>query len=83
MIGYITSESLNRDGKIGRLDVNVFNIKAIDYHPKYKSILRKFRKKIFIWDLHTDLQIEKYLKFSPDAIYSDFPDVALRIRDQN
>ena len=82
MIDLLAPEFLKSDGKVGKLGINAFNIRAKDFNSRFQKKLRKFGFKMFIWDLHTEDLIKKYLKFSPDAFYSDFPDVAVNIRDQ-
>lgn len=78
----ISTESLESDGKIGRIKVNVFNIRARDFNPRYQTVLEKYGLKMFIWNLQTPDQIKKFIKISTDAFFTDFPDIAVKLRAQ-
>ena len=53
-----------------------FNIQAEIFTNEMMKNLRNNSLKIFIWDLHSKELLKEYLKFNPEAIYTDFPSVA-------
>lgn len=78
----LSTESLALDPKIEMLKLYAFNIRAENFEPHMKDVLNSAELKFFLWDLHTKKDIEKYLKFQPDAIYSNFPDLAAKIASE-
>ena len=57
------------------------NIQAKYVKDKYINRIRKHGSKIYVWDCHTKETIEKYIKKGVDAIYTNYPDVAIQIRN--
>lgn len=78
----IKSKNLQPDSKISKLRISAFNIQADLFEPEMISILKKTSIQFFIWDLHTEPLLRKFLNFHPYAIYSNYPDIALRIRNE-
>jgi glycerophosphoryl diester phosphodiesterase len=78
----IKDNSFSDGGKMVPLNLYAFNIQANHYKHQFREILDKNGLKCFIWDLHTEKDLRKYLPFLPHAIYSNFPDLALQIRDE-
>ncbi|MBA7559994.1 hypothetical protein ES708_01612 [subsurface metagenome] len=64
-----------------------YNIKGINLRAKYatRSLIEDARKqnlKIYVWDCHDELTIQKFMKLKVDAIYSNYPDLAVKIREE-
>jgi glycerophosphoryl diester phosphodiesterase len=78
----ICDERLNSSSKIAQLSLYAFNIQFDNFNVEMKHITEKFNLKLFIWDLHTEDVLHKYLSFKPDAVFSNFPDIAVKIRDE-
>ena len=78
----ITPEALGVGGKMNALNLFAFNIKAESYKTEYRETLDAAGLKCFIWDLQTEEALREFLPFKPHAIYSDFPDLAVKIRDE-
>ena len=76
----INPENLIPEGKIAQLQLIGFNVNASTFKPEMKDILTQAGLKCFIWDLHTEELLKQYLPYRPDAIYSNYPDLALKIR---
>ncbi len=55
------------------------NVKLEWMTPELQEALKAADIKFFIWDCHDDQHIKAALSFQPDAIYSNFPDVALKL----
>ena len=53
-----------------------FNIQAEIFTNEMMNNLRDNSLKIFIWDLHTKELLKEYLKYYPEAIYTNFPSIA-------
>jgi glycerophosphoryl diester phosphodiesterase len=78
----IFEETLGVDGKIRKLKLYAFNIRAENFKPPMQDMLNLAKLKCFIWDLHTEEELRKYLKFRPDAVFSNFPDLAAKIASE-
>lgn len=74
----IKSKYLIPGGKMDSLQIEAFNIKAEYFSPKMKKALDQYGYKYYIWDLHSSRILRKYLPYFPTAIYSNFPDKALK-----
>ena len=68
--------------KYRRFGIEIFNIKAADFLPEYPEKLKQAGYDFFIWDLHDEERLRKYLLYRPTAIYSNYPDLAVKIRDE-
>ena len=79
---HIIPEKLNAEGKYGKMNLFGFNTQANCYTPELASTLKQFKLKNYIWDLHDEESLRTYLKYKPDAIYSNYPDLAVKIRDE-
>ncbi|MHA1338549.1 MAG: glycerophosphodiester phosphodiesterase [Promethearchaeota archaeon] len=78
----IKLENFSADSKYMQLKIFAFNIQGESFKQHYKEVLEKKGMKCFIWDLHSRELLEKYIKYKPDAIYSNFPDIAVEVRDK-
>jgi glycerophosphoryl diester phosphodiesterase len=67
--------------KYTRFNVKVFNISAGDFNPEYIPLLTNANYNFYIWDLHDEERLKKFLPFRPQAVYSNYPDLAVKIRD--
>jgi glycerophosphoryl diester phosphodiesterase len=76
----IKPEFFGPTGKFTPTNLYAFNIKGNDFTPEMKENLIKLGLKCFIWDLHHEDCLRKYLAFAPSVIYSNYPDLALKIR---
>ncbi len=56
-----------------------FNIRAENFESPMQDILNFAELKCFLWDCHTEEELRKCLKYRPDAIFSNFPDLAAKI----
>lgn len=65
-----------------RFSVEGFNIRARKFDQKYFNFLKQGQYSYFIWDLHSEESLRKYLPFKPTAIYSNYPDLAVKIRNE-
>ena len=73
-------QSLTNNEIIGRckfLDVDVLNIKVTEANQSLVKKAKASGLKVFIWDVHDKERYNIALNFTPDAIYSNFPDKAL------
>ncbi|UYP47015.1 hypothetical protein NEF87_003300 [Candidatus Lokiarchaeum ossiferum] len=74
----IKPKHLVSGGKMASFKIEAFNIKAEYFSPKMKEALNQYGYKYYIWDLHSSRILRQYLPYSPDAIYSNFPDKAIK-----
>jgi len=77
----IKPENFIGDTKYNQLKIFGFNISKDSFKEKYKEILDSAGLKCFIWDLHSEQSLNQYLIYKPHAIYSNFPDLALKTRN--
>ncbi len=68
--------------KYCKYDVEVFNVKAADFQEEYKEKLLEAGFQFYIWDLHDEERLRKNLPYRPHGIYSNYPDLALKIRKE-
>jgi glycerophosphoryl diester phosphodiesterase len=79
VISRITKQTYNwAISPFKRYNIEIFNIKAADFQPEYKDLFSR----IYIWDLHTEDRLRTYLPYCPEAIYSNYPDLAVKIREE-
>ncbi len=78
----ISESQLRKDGKISNLGISAFNIQACSLKAQQVNLLRRYGYGLFVWDLHTKEDLQSFFPFRPDAIYSNYPDIATRIRDE-
>jgi glycerophosphoryl diester phosphodiesterase len=62
-----------------KINLYAFNIQAEIFTNEIMKNLRNNSFKVFIWDLHSEELLKEYLKFNPDAIYTNFPSIANEI----
>ena len=74
----IRPKYLRLNGKMDSLNIQAFNIKAENFYPRIKKLLDDYNFKYYIWDLHSSRVLRNYLPYFPKAIYSNFPDKALK-----
>ncbi|MHA1511028.1 MAG: glycerophosphodiester phosphodiesterase, partial [Promethearchaeota archaeon] len=67
------------EDKWSKINPYAFNIQAEILTDEIMKNLRDNSFKVFIWDLHTKELLKKYLKFNPEAIYTNFPSIANEI----
>ncbi len=79
----ITTENLLSESKITKLNLEAFNIQAELFRPEMMNLLKNAGMKCFIWDLNSEQDLEEILSYKPDAIYSDYPDLARKIRNSS
>lgn len=79
----IKPEHLDKNGKIAKLKIDGFNIQASRFEEIYGYYLNRANFRLFIWDLHTPTLLKKYLTYRPYAIYTNFPDKAIRMRKKS
>jgi len=64
------------ENKWRKIKPYAFNVQAEIFTKEIMKNLKDNSFKIFIWDLHSKELLEEYLKYYPDAIYTDFPSLA-------
>ncbi len=74
------SQHLTSDGKISKLKIEGFNIQAARFKDEDADRILGANKKLFIWDLHSKTLLWKFLRHHPFAIYTNYPDYAIKIR---
>ncbi len=62
--------------KWGKINIYAFNIQAEIITNEMMKNLKKNSFKIFIWDLHSEELLKEYIKYYPEAIYTNFPSMA-------
>ncbi|MCP4763998.1 MAG: hypothetical protein GY870_19655, partial [archaeon] len=77
----ITQENLLSESKITKLKLDAFNIQGELFKPEMQEVLIEANMKCYIWDLNSESDLKKFMSFKPDAIFSDFPDIAIKIRE--
>jgi glycerophosphoryl diester phosphodiesterase len=68
--------------KYRRFGINIFNIKAADFEDRFVSMITNAGYHYYIWDLHDETRLRKYLPYRPKWIYSNYPDLAVKIRSE-
>lgn len=68
--------------KFTTMKLNGFNIQAANFKIEHQELLKKYGYQCFIWDLHTEADLRKYITYKPDAIYSNYPDIAVKIKNE-
>ena len=63
-------------------NVKIFNIKAANFREEYLPIITDAGFDFFIWDLHDEARLRKYLPYRPTLFHSNYPDLALKIRTE-
>ena len=79
---FLTPEILSPSGKLGRWKINGINIQAEYLVPQMLDTIKKARLNYAIWDLHTEELLRANIPLNPQIIYSNFPQMALSIRDE-
>jgi glycerophosphoryl diester phosphodiesterase len=74
-------KNFEKDSKFTTFKLNVFNIQMKNFKPTFQDFLHKYGLLCFIWDLHSEADLRKYLAYKPDAVYSNYPDLAIKIRE--
>ncbi len=59
--------------------IRILNLKLEWMTPPLQQAIRAGGIKLFIWDCHDEQSITAALSFHPDAIYSNYPDVAIKL----
>ena len=77
---HVKSHHLMPDGKISQLNIEGFNIQAARFEEEIALSLQSAKKKLLIWDVHSKTLLWKFLRYHPYAIYTNFPDYAIKIR---
>lgn len=76
----ITPENVASNGKLGKVNVKACNIQAKLMNEEINSTLENSEIDLYIWDLHTkDVAKSILSRYSPAAIYSNFPDMAVEV----
>ncbi|MFX0098222.1 MAG: glycerophosphodiester phosphodiesterase [Candidatus Hodarchaeota archaeon] len=57
-----------------KLDVSVINLKASEVTPEIVGKVRGAGITLYIWDLHDKARYQAVLEYSPDGIYTNYPD---------
>ncbi|MHA1776648.1 MAG: glycerophosphodiester phosphodiesterase [Promethearchaeota archaeon] len=78
----IQPEHLAPNAKIHRIGIEGFNIQAMKFKIEYQKMLKAAGMKLFIWDLHSRTLLRKYLAYNPDAIYTNYPDLAHKLLEK-
>jgi len=62
-------------------------VKAINIQAKYATSemitkIRNQRLHLYVWDCQTEALIRQYLEYGVDGIYTNYPDIAVQLRQQ-
>ncbi|MBD3350590.1 MAG: hypothetical protein GF364_03790 [Candidatus Lokiarchaeota archaeon] len=72
----------NNYDKLRKYKIKAINIKAEDANDEIIEDIRKNKFLIYVWDCHEADIITRFIKKGVDAIYTNYPDVAVRIREK-
>ncbi|GAB4315488.1 MAG: glycerophosphodiester phosphodiesterase family protein [Promethearchaeota archaeon] len=61
-----------------RLGVPVLNVKLAWASRRLAAATRRAGLRLFVWDVHDDRSLRLASSLSPDAVYTNYPDLALR-----
>ena len=64
------------ENKWRKINLYGFNIQAEIFTTDMMKNLKDNSFKTFIWDLHSEELLKEYIKYCPEAIYTDFPSLA-------
>ncbi len=73
---------LGSDGVIAsckRHDIGIINVKEGWLSRRMASAIHAAGLRLFVWDCHDERRITRALSLCPEAIYSNFPDLAARL----
>ena len=73
---------LGENGIVGtckRNDISIINVKEGWLSRRLASVINDAGLRLFIWDCHDERSINRAYSLDPEAIYSNFPDVAMRL----
>jgi glycerophosphoryl diester phosphodiesterase len=68
--------------KLKKFGVTALNIKAEWYTDEFQNDIVRNGFKLYVWNCHDEPIIRKFIEKEVHAIYSNFPDLALKIRKQ-
>jgi glycerophosphoryl diester phosphodiesterase len=63
------------------LNLHAINLQGRNMTKELSTKIHALGYKLFIWDLHTSDSVRNGLQYHPDAIYTDYPDIARKIID--
>lgn len=66
--------------KLKKYNIKAINLKAEDYKDAYKQEIEENGFDLYIWNCHEEQVIKKFIEKGVSAIYTNFPDVALKIK---
>ncbi|MHA1732600.1 MAG: glycerophosphodiester phosphodiesterase [Promethearchaeota archaeon] len=72
---------LGVEGVVGTCEergITTLNVKEGWLSRKLASAVKRAGIRLFVWDAHDEPRIDRALSFQPDAIYSNYPDLAGR-----
>ncbi|MHA1341570.1 MAG: glycerophosphodiester phosphodiesterase [Promethearchaeota archaeon] len=67
--------------KLKKFNVKAVNLKAADVKEKYINAIYKNGLKFYVWDCHSEESIKRFIDLHVDAIYTNYPDLAVKIRN--
>jgi len=76
----VKSQHFKPEGKISRLNIEGFNLQAARFKEEDAQQIQMANRKLFVWDLHSKTLLWKFLRIHPYAIYTNYPDYAVKIR---
>jgi glycerophosphoryl diester phosphodiesterase len=62
--------------------VKAINVKASYATPEVIEKIKQQNLQIYVWDCHTEDQMREFYKHKVHAIYSNYPDIAAKIRQE-
>lgn len=66
--------------KLEKFNVKAVNLKAEDCTDEYIEDVRNHGFEIYVWDCHDEETMRKFIGKNVDAIYTNYPDTAVKIR---
>jgi len=79
---FITPEVLSPSGKLGKWAIDGINIQAEYLTLPMLDTIKRAQLKYAIWDLHTEELLRANLPLNPFMVYTNYPQLALSIRDE-
>lgn len=61
--------------------LKAINIKAAYATPDVIKNVQNHNLQMYVWDCHAEAKIREFYQYQVDAIYTNYPDIAVKIRD--
>lgn len=81
-VGPMDIEGFCQDPKVQSLKLFAFNVERKYFDLQTSQILQRYGLKTFVWDVQFQDHFQDIFSYSPYAIYTNFPDLAVKIRTE-